>query len=74
ACAKSFLAKRGAKESIRLQKISSDREVKELLSSVDPYTIGLLIGGGIAMAGIWIAYQVTKEQSNQIKNDLGINK
>lgn len=65
--AKEILKKYGGRESISFK--LSESEVKAQLSAIDPYTIGLLIGGGLGAGVAWIAYRFTKEQLSEFEKN-----
>jgi len=59
----------GAREIVREK--ASEGVVVKSLSSVDPYTIGILLGG----IGVWIVYQVTQQQKESFRKNFanGLN-
>lgn len=70
--AKELINNKGGKKVKEIQQLS-EGYVKKSLSVVDPYTIGLLVGGGLSALGVWIAYRFNKEQFQVFKKSIGIN-
>lgn len=68
--ARQILNKFGAKQiSIKDQK---EIEVKEL-SAIDPYTIGLLVGGGLIGIGRYIWYRINQKEMLDFKKEYKVN-